>query len=188
MNRTSGLWLLLGFAVLTVLWSIFAPIDWVRIGNFDQPVKPPTSTTRIEKVIDFCLNSRHENSKLCTVDDPQTPNDFKSALTTDLNQSRPATIYPQQQSSGRSQDIETRTYETVRTSNTKTVPAPAPTQVKKPEEPSDDSSSPINVPVPVKIPVDVPKKIKIPAVGSVEIDDSNSESIITSTTGDKDKD
>jgi hypothetical protein len=160
MQRISGTLLWLGFAAVALLWPWVHSLSEPKPApTVVAPVDPAPTPSQEEKVIAFCLDSRHANSLLCSDQNPRIP-------------ANPAGVV---------REFKTRSAASrpivVESKNTKTTIERPRTTAKSPvPEPSTSTQRALRVPVPVDLPVNVPD-VDVPVVDTkVSVDDSDKSS------------
>lgn len=136
-----------------------------------EPATPaPMQThapTQADKLIEFCLDSRHADSLLCSDTNPETPADPNTAV---------REIQIRQGSAGSSRPIVVESKETRTIHTQTTAPAKKPSASPNPTTPSPATQTHIRVPVPVKLPVKVPD-VDVPVVNTkVSVEDNEQQS------------
>lgn len=171
MQRISGPLIVIVFALIALLWPYVHSIPWPESSESISGSEIEPSPSQVERVIEFCLDKSNANNKLCRVEDPETVEDFKEAVTP-----TPAPV-PQVRSGGSSDPIivreessrEESSSRTV-TNNTRSGGNSAPTPDQSP--PDNDDGDAVDIPVPLDIPVDVPE-VDVPLVGKVKVTESD---------------
>jgi hypothetical protein len=169
MQRISGPLIIIAFALIALLWPMVHSIPWQEFGNDKVVVQPTPSpdNSQVERVIEFCMDEKNVNSKLCIVENPKTVDDLKEAVTP----------LPQIRSGSRDPIVvrerdEERSTRTIVNNNTRpSGSSPNPPSSPRPT-PEQERSIEVPVPADVELPVDVPE-IEAPIVGKVKITESD---------------